>query len=287
MGHFTSAQARERYLAAYDVAMRAWPEPRQEFDVPTSFGKVHVHRYGPETGTPFVLLHGAAGGASNWYPQIAALGEHHPVYAIDTIDDPGRSAPTRVVAGSQENARWLDETLAGLGLQAISLVGVSYGGFLALCLAVHRPQRLACVTLLDPGGLEKVPLRFYVTVLAGLPATLAPKRARPFFARLLANHALVMPPEHLAPVMLTARTWRTTRPAARPFTDDELRSIQVPMQVILAGRSILVRPRRVQKRLRRLGLASEIIRGAGHGLPLEQPGLINQRILDFTRRVRA
>ncbi|WP_337999694.1 alpha/beta fold hydrolase [Streptomyces murinus] len=46
-------------------------------------------------------------------------------------------------------ARWLDETLAGLGLDRVHLVGGSYGGWLALNQAHRRRDRLASVTLLD------------------------------------------------------------------------------------------------------------------------------------------
>lgn len=42
------------------------------------------------------------------------------------------------------------------------LVGGSYGGRLALNQAHRGSDRLASVTLLDPGGLEKVGLRFFV-----------------------------------------------------------------------------------------------------------------------------
>src|SRR4051794_4675373 len=104
VGRFTSAQARDRFLQAYDVAMGAWPQPRSEVDVHTRFGTVHVHRFGRTQGRPIVLLHGAAGTSSNWYPQVAELGACHPVYAIDTIDDPGRSVQQSVVIGSTDNA---------------------------------------------------------------------------------------------------------------------------------------------------------------------------------------
>lgn len=283
IGRFSAEQARQRFLEAYDVAMRDWPQPWDEQDVDTAYGSVHAFRYGPAEGAPIVLLHGSAGNSSNWYPQIAALGEHHPVYAIDTLDDPGRSVQRRPFTGEAANAAWLDETLAGLGLDGVHLVGASYGGWLALSLALHRPARLASITLIDPGGLQRVPLRFYANILAGAFATLAPKRTRPWFSRILANHALIMPPEHLDPVMIVARTWRTRRPPARPLKDDELRSIRVPVQVLIAGRSSLLRPKHALARARRLipDVRAEIVPGAGHGLSLERPDLVNQRILNF------
>lgn len=284
IGHFTSAQGHAKFLAAYDRAMQLWPSPRRELDVETSYGTVHVHRYGPETGEPIVLLHGHAGHASNWYPQIAALGENHPVYAIDTLDDPGRSVQRAVAAGCEENAAWLDETLAGLDLERVHLVGLSYGGWLALNQAIRAPGRLASVAPLDPAGIEKVPARFYLHAIAGLFGLLAPKRLRPAVARLLANPALSAPPDMVAPLMLAMRSYRPARrPPARPFTDEELASVTVPVFVLVGSRSALLRPRRVLERTTALipGVRAEILKGAGHGLTLEQPDVVNDRLLEF------
>ncbi|MEU3563026.1 alpha/beta fold hydrolase [Kitasatospora sp. NPDC006786] len=284
VGHFVSEAARAKFLAAYDRAMELWPGPRQELDIETAYGSVHVHRYGATTGEPIVLLHGHAGHPSNWYPQIAALGEHHPVYAIDTLDDPGRSVQRAVAAGSQENAAWLGEVLAGLGLERVHLVGVSYGGWLALNQAIHAPERLASIAPLDPGGIEKVPARFYAHMIGGLFGMLAPRPLRPAVGRLLANPALSAPREMIAPLMLAMRSYKPgSRPPARPFTDEELASIELPVLVLVGRRSALLRPRQVVERVTRLvpGVRAEILERAGHGLNLEQPEAVNERLLGF------
>ncbi|MBD0689736.1 alpha/beta fold hydrolase [Streptomyces sp. CBMA123] len=284
VGHFASEAARTKFLDAYDRAMGLWPSPRRELDVETGYGTVHVHHYGPTEGEPIVLLHGHAGHPSNWYPQIAALGEHHPVYAIDTLDDPGRSVQRAVAAGSPENAAWLGEVLAGLGLERVHLVGVSYGGWLALNQAVHGPERLASVAPLDPGGIEKVPARFYAHMIGGLFGMLAPRPLRPAVGRLLANPALSAPREMIAPLMLAMRSYKpSSRPPARPFTDEELGSIELPVLVLVGRRSALLRPRQVVERVTGLipGVRAEIVDRAGHGLNLEQPELVNERLLGF------
>ncbi|MFG3056493.1 alpha/beta fold hydrolase [Kitasatospora sp. NPDC048239] len=289
VGRFVSEEARGKFLAAYDRAMELWPGPREELDVETAYGTVRVHRYGARTGEPVVLLHGHAGHASNWYPQVAALGENHPVYAIDTLDDPGRSVQRAVAAGSAENAAWLGEVLAGLGLERVHLVGVSYGGWLALNQAVHAPERLASIAPLDPGGIEKVPARFYAHMIGGLFAMLAPRPLRPALGRLLANPALSSPPEMIAPLMLGMRTYKpNSRPAARPFTDEELGSIQLPALVLLGRRSALLRPHQALKRVTALipDVQAEIVQRAGHGLNLERPELVNERLLQFITAVR-
>ncbi|MBS2538799.1 alpha/beta fold hydrolase [Catenulispora sp. NF23] len=284
VGHFVSEQSREKFLTAYDRAMDLWPGPRQEIDVETSYGTVHVHRYGPRKGSPIVLLHGHAGHASNWYPQVAALGEQHPVYAIDTLDDPGRSTQRLVAPGPAENAAWIQEVLAGLGLEGVHLAGLSHGGWLALNQAVHAPDRLASVLALDPGGFEKVPARFYAHMIAGLFGLLAPRRFRPALGRALANPALSAPPEMIAPLMLGMRTYKPSRrPAARVFTDEELGAINLPVLVLVGKRSALLRPRRVADRATRLipKVRTRILPKAGHGLNLEQPDIVNDEMSRF------
>jgi pimeloyl-ACP methyl ester carboxylesterase len=284
VSRFSSDRARERFLAAYDTAMRAWPQPRREYDVDTGFGTVHVHRYGPANGVPVVLLHGGGANSSTWYPQVGALGEHCAVYAVDVIDEPGRSVQRRAITGSEDNAAWLDETLAGLGLHAAHLVGHSYGGWLALNQAVYRPARVRSITLLDPGGLQKVPVKFFLHILAGALAMAAPRPARRWIARTLALQALFDAPDQLAPIRIAATAFRGARPAsARAFDDDELRAVRVPGQLLLAGRSSLLHPERALARAGKLipHMQAEIVPGASHGLPLEQPALVNRRILDF------
>lgn len=289
IGRFASEEARWKFLEAYDRAMELWPSPREELDVETGYGTVHVHHYGARTGEPIVLLHGHAGHASNWYPQVAALGKDHPVYAIDTLDDPGRSVQRAIAAGSEENAAWLGEVLAGLGLERVHLVGLSYGGWLVLNQAIHAPGRLASIAPLDPGGIERVPARFYTHMVGGLFGMLAPRPLRPALGRLLANPALSSPPEMIAPLMLGMRTYKpSTRPAARPFTDEELSSIQLPTLVLLGRRSALLRPHPVLKRVTALipDVQAEIVQRAGHGLNLERPELVNERLLQFITALR-
>lgn len=280
VGRFTGPEARRRFLAAYDAALRLWPQPYTELDVETRFGTTHVVRHGD--GPPVVLLHGAAGNSSNWFPQAAALGREYTVHSVDTIDDPGRSVQRAVVGGPRGYAAWLDEVLTGIDAAGAHLVGFSYGGFLALCAATHGTVPLSSVTLLDPGGLTKVPARFLGLIALQALTLLAPRPVRTRLAGPLGMRTLVASPELTALTMATARGWRSNRPAAPRLTDDELRSIHVPVLVLVAGRSLLLRPDDSVARARALipDVRADIVPGP-HGLPLEAPELVNRRILEF------
>ena len=92
VGSWVSEAAREKFMAAYERAFALWPQPVEEFDIETATATTRVHAYRPHPGgAPVVLLTGAGFNASGWYPHVAALAKHHPVYGIDMPGDPNPS----------------------------------------------------------------------------------------------------------------------------------------------------------------------------------------------------
>ena len=55
------------------------------------------------------------------------------------------------LTGPDDQAQWLDETLAGLGLDRVHLLGVSIGGWTATNAAVRRAGRSRLVDVVGPG----------------------------------------------------------------------------------------------------------------------------------------
>src|SRR5207245_1561746 len=100
------------------------------------------------------------------YADIAALSASHPVYAIDTITDPGRSSQSAPVRNGEDLAAWLAEVLDALHLDRVHLVGLSYGGWLALNQAHRSSNRIASVTAVDPvGALGRPKTSFIVQIV--------------------------------------------------------------------------------------------------------------------------
>ncbi|MEU5811678.1 alpha/beta fold hydrolase [Streptomyces sp. NPDC047718] len=291
VGRYVNDTLRDRYFATCDVLLAMGAPIRSETDVETSFGTTHVYRYGPadpaaESRTPVVLIHGSGGCAAMWYPNTRALSAERPVYALDTPGDPGRSIQREPMWQPERAAQWLDEALEALGLDRVHLVGSSYGGWLVINQAHLRPGRLASVTALDPGGLEKVGLRFFVWIFASLFATFAPKALRPRLARWLEQPVIVVP-ELRAWIHAGVKAFRIRRPAPRPLSEDALRSIRTPFYLIMGRRSLLLRPKRQLERVPRLvaGARAEIVAQTGHGPQIDHPELVNARMLTFMEDV--
>ncbi|MFK0257094.1 alpha/beta fold hydrolase [Streptomyces sp. NPDC090445] len=287
VGRYVNDTLRDRYFAASDVLLAMGAPVRSETDVETSFGTTHVYRYGPadpaaEARTPVVLIHGSGGCSAMWYPNTPALGAERPVYALDTPGDPGRSVHREPMWQPERAAQWLDEALDALGLDRVHLVGSSYGGWLVVNQAHLRPGRLASVTALDPGGLEKVGLRFFVWIFASLFATFAPKALRPALAKWLEQPVIIVP-ELRAWIHAGVKAFRIRRPAPLPLTEDELRSIRTPFYLIMGKRSLLLRPKVQLERVPRLisGARAEIIAQTGHGPSIDHPDVVNARMLSF------
>ncbi|MEV0785095.1 alpha/beta fold hydrolase [Streptomyces sp. NPDC050423] len=291
VGHYVNDTLRDRYFTACDALYARGAPARSETDVETSFGTTHVYRYGPadpvaESRTPVVLIHGAGGCSAQWYPNTPALSAERPVYALDTPGDPGRSVHREPMWQPEHAARWMDEALDALGLHRVHLVGSSYGGWLVINQAHLRPGRIASVTALDPGGLEKVGLRFFVWIFAGLFATFAPEPLRPRLASWLEQPVLVVP-ELRAMVRASVRAFRIRRPAPLPLSDEELGSIRTPFYLVMGRRSLLVHPKRQLERVPRVlpGARAEIVAATGHVPQLDHPGLVNGRMLSFMEDV--
>jgi pimeloyl-ACP methyl ester carboxylesterase len=229
-----SEKARQRFVDMEDVIWREhWPEPPVALDVESYAGTTRVYRWAG-AGEPIVFLHGMGGTGLTWSQYVERL-RGRDVYALDTIGDVGRSEQRAVIQDAAGLARWLDETLAGAGIERAHLVGTSYGGYLALNLAVRAPERVASLTLIDTGGLAPFRLgRFMVWGLPMLFGSLAPGPIR----RRMARTRPLLEDVRVMRMALHAQQNHPFRlPAPEPFSDEELRAITAPTRVIVAGRS--------------------------------------------------
>lgn len=128
LGAFVGETAFAHYLDAYRAGMALLP-PHETFDVPTAFGTVRSYRFaGPECGAPVVLLPGRNAAAPMYATNLTALLRHRTVYAVDLLGEAGLSVQHTPIRTVEDQARWLDDALGGLGLDRAHLFGVSVGG---------------------------------------------------------------------------------------------------------------------------------------------------------------
>ncbi|MET7332655.1 alpha/beta fold hydrolase [Nonomuraea sp. NPDC005650] len=284
---FTSDSARDKYYAVYDrVLGELWPVPVDAVDVETHAGIVRIHRAGPATGDPIVLVAGAGGNALAWYRYIEPLARTRPVLALDPLGEPGRSVQTRPLATGAEVGGWFTDVLAAVGAERAHVAGFSYGGWTAVEQQLGGGGRVAALTLVDPGGLAPLPRRFVRWALAGAIASMLPRTLRHPMAGVVGNGALRE--DGLMSLMQAGWSFRRRLPLPPAYTDEQIRELSVPVQVLLGARSALLDAQAVAARLADIAPSwrVEIVPGTGHGLPVEAPDLVAKRILAFPGQVR-
>ena len=269
--------------AAYEAALAGWPVACEERDLPTRFGATHVLVSGPEGAQPVVLLHGQDSSATSWIYNIARLSHSFRTYAVDTIGDIGKSRPTRLPASRADYAEWLLDVFDQLKLERAGLVGLSYGGFLAVNFALAYPQRVHRVVLLAPGIPNFGPPTFqwanYGMPMLCLPSRFTVKR---FISGASAKGYTGTDPvdEQMIVGVMNLRNPSFMRPI---FTDQELAQMAAPTLLLIGEREIMYEPRKALENAARLipGLQGELIPNAGHMLNGDQPKLIDARVLSF------
>jgi pimeloyl-ACP methyl ester carboxylesterase len=109
-------------------------------------------------GPPVVLLHGRGQSATSWHPLLPALATNHTVIAIDV---PGFGHAGTAPFSSREPEAALEyfvkplaATLRELGLEQVSLVGHSLGGFIALEIALRQNVAVDRLVLIGSLGLS-------------------------------------------------------------------------------------------------------------------------------------
>lgn len=241
VGHFRTADGYDRFGVAYDRAMADLPAPDRVLDLRTSFGVVRLYRWsGTGTGVPpVVLLPGTSASTPMWADNLPPLLRVSDVYALDMIGEPGRSVQERPVSAGEDQARWLDEALAQLPEEKVLLFGASLGGWNVMNHLVHRTGKVAGAVVLDPAiTFNDLPLS---VILRSVPVTLpfAPKSWRDDFNSWTANGAAVegVPVADLIEVGMQSYAKQLPTPAR--FPAEQLAAIDVPILVIMAGKSVM------------------------------------------------
>ena len=130
---------------------------RQDLQQTVEVNGTDIAFYESGEGFPLVMLHGGGPGASAWSNFGAALPGFAESHRTILIDQPGFGASGRPeVVGNyyRHAADHVIGVLDHLGIDRCHLLGNSLGGGTAMRLALERPETIARLVLMGPGGLS-------------------------------------------------------------------------------------------------------------------------------------
>ena len=291
---FKTPAGEAKFRAAYDAALKLWPVPYEELDIPTRFGVTHVVAAGAMTAPALVLLHGYMATSVMWSPNVADFAKSYRVYAVDIMGQPSKSTPEEPVRHAADYVAWLTDTFDALHLHRACLVGMSYGGWLALTFVIAAPERVSRLVLLSPGGLLPLVRQF---ILRGMLMTYFPTHltvssfmhwagftdasggadAKPVLNLMyLGQKHFQMPPD----------TLRVAAKAADGLSDDDLRALRVPVLLLIGDDEVLYDASTALARARRLipDFEGDLIPRCRHDMCFSQSRIVDARVLDFLKK---
>ena len=115
----------------------------------------NVHDVGTGGGLPVMLIHGSGPGVSawaNWRQAIPALARDRRVIAPDMVGFGYTDRPAGIQYSMDTWVRQGLDLLDALGLEKVHLVGNSFGGALAMALAIRAPERVQRLVLMGSVG---------------------------------------------------------------------------------------------------------------------------------------
>jgi pimeloyl-ACP methyl ester carboxylesterase len=99
-------------------------------------------------GKPLVLIHGYGAGIWVWEKQIEVLSQGYRVYALDLIGH-GFSDRPKIPYTPETYIHCLRDFMDGVGIEEATLIGNSMGGGVAWATAIHFPERVDRLVLID------------------------------------------------------------------------------------------------------------------------------------------
>ncbi|SRR6266511_689416 len=287
---YTDEETKSKFLSFYKKSLAAWPVPYEELMVRTRYGDTHVIASGPIDRDPIVLIHAAGVNGTMWGPNISALSQQYRVYALDTIGDFGKSIlndSKLYPKSAQDYSRWLIDVFDGLGIsQASAVVGSSMGGWITHAAAIFAPERIKKIVLLDPAA--GIPTK---TKWAGmfLSATIFPFKSNyRNISRKVLGSKQSKGKELWFDYMVAAFS---SKSKAKPrlglpskFSDKQLSDTKAPTLLLIGENEVIYGSidatiERAKKRIS--NIQTEIIPDAGHLPNIDQPEIVNTRILKF------
>ena len=275
-------RSRWRGQSDWSLADRHWFE--------TEGGLHEVVRLG--AGDPLVLLPGLAGGWKLLMPLARRLSKRFEVHVVGLSGD-GSALPRCSGKGVGDEAMAVLEILDRLGLERPMLAGVSFGGAVALELAVEAPGRIG--SLVVSGAEAKFgnawASRLVRTVLERYPVPEDSPFINQFFNLLHGKN----PGPGPLPEFVLRRCWETApgvmADRLRALEDfdvrDRLWRIEVPTLVVAGTRDVVV-PSDRQRALARAIASSRFanLEGAGHLGFLSHRREVAHRVARQLERVR-
>ena len=246
-------------------------------------------------GHPVVLIHGVGLNKEMWGGQIVGLAPHFQVIAYDMLGH-GASPRPEPGTGLDGYAAQLKELLDHLQLPQATVIGFSMGGLVARAFALHYPQQLEGLVILNSVFNRSAEQRAGVIERTRQAAEHGPDaNAEAALSRWFSREYQAANPAQIAAIRQTLASndpqgYLTTYELFATqdmYLVEDLGSIQVPTLVATGELDPGSTPEMARQLAERIpGAQVAVLDEQRHMMPVESPRLVNQVLLDFLHQAQ-
>lgn len=247
-------------------------------------------------GQPVVLIHGVGLNKEMWGGQVVGLATQYRVIAYDMLGhgDSPRPEPGTELLGYADQLR---ELLDHLGLTQVTVIGFSMGGLVARAFALHYPQYLQGLVVLNSVFNRTPEQRAGVIARTAQAAQHGPDaNAEAALSRWFSREYQAANPAQIAAIRQTLASndpqgYLTTYELFATqdmYRADDLGNIRVPTLIATGELDPGSTPEMAEQLAQRIpGARAAVLDEQRHMMPVESPRLVNQLLLDFLATAQA
>lgn len=147
---FKTEVGKSEILSLYNQKLEELNIDFEYIQVETSFGETNIIATGNPSNPPIIIIHGSNGCAPIALETYPNLSKAFRVFAVDVIAQPNKSAETRPSMKDDSYGKWMNEIIAKLKIEHVTLAGFSFGGLVILKTLEHDESKVKEVYLSAP-----------------------------------------------------------------------------------------------------------------------------------------
>ena len=129
---FKSRKGKNEILSLYNKKLESLNIEHEYLVVQTDFGRTNIIATGDPVNPPIIIVHGSNGCAPIALETYANLHKKFRVFAVDILAQPNKSAETRLSMKDDSYGKWMNEIIAELKIESVTMAGFSFGGLIIL-----------------------------------------------------------------------------------------------------------------------------------------------------------